>query len=909
MHLKDEIIKDTNRVEIVQTQLQRLESSRGLQDLLGREKDAIRTQQAARMLELEKKLAEYREKYGVFPGGEKAAREVLLPKKSGENEKISQTVRTILETKATPEEMGPDIMELAMEGKYSYEEASREVVADAMADILPDSHFVENLYQKNQNLFERVLNKLKEFVKNVREYFAHVNPNTKLEAAVLKENTESGMRYLEKVVEAFDKTAEAAVENYQQAANVTESTAEGRTQYKTRGKYWRPDLKGSEWQLLERRMAEEIGSRENFLDEATKWVYANEKSVQVFALYGIGDGTEATPLYAVGGEKAAAAAADMQKFVNGGYHYDKGTGTALSRVRGFLRTQGDGGGDIRETSRGGSAGTDDALYGGERKGNAGGTAERSSEDQRGVKEKFSLRDSAGRELTDAQQAYFKDSKVRDAEGNLLVMYHQTDGTFTVFDTKHKGAGAGDDETPFGIFLKRTPRNIGVRGEKQMELYADIRNPLRVRDRTELVSKLRELSVDYARLKDESAQIDKEYGAKFEEAKNAFKSFLIQWRKNNPDAPPRAAYDADGFDAAFNAEDNVVKEWTRAKDELALRAKTSITQALRDNGYDGVILENDKGSWGRSTDAYIALDANQVKNTTNKTPTADPDIRYSLRENFPNEIDSWAEDGMPEGVRFTLGSTGPVLQGLGAIESDIYMEGDKIQKIMQDHPEMTLAEIKKVPQILEDPALVLKSKTRTNSLVVLGTYRAQNGKPILAAMDLLPRGKGFVVNGLQKVASAYTKTGSQTATAEQVGRKFLMGSDVLFADKKRTAAVLRPMGISAPIDLLRNGYIGSISYKKGFVNIQGVPFSSVVKTVENTGNDRHALRDVAMSDRDVLRRAADLALNDRKMNFTQADRERLKIFKKRLDILDEKQTQRQGYLQTKRDILSNSARLF
>lgn len=247
------------------------------------------------------------------------------------------------------------------------------------------------------------------------------------------------------------------------------------------------------------------------------------------------------------------------------------------------------------------------------------------------KTKLSMRDSAGRELTEAQQAYFKDSKVRDADGNLLVMYHQTDGTFTVFDTKHKGAGAGDDETPFGIFLKRTPRNIGVRGEKQMELYADIRNPLRVRDRTELVSKLRELSVDYARLKDESAQIDKEYGAKFEEVKNAFNSFLIQWRKNNPDAPPRAAYDADGFDTAFNAEDNVVKEWTRAKNELALRAKTSITQALRDNGYDGVILENDKGSWGRSTDAYIALDANQVKNTTNKTPTADPDIRYQQRD--------------------------------------------------------------------------------------------------------------------------------------------------------------------------------------------------------------------------------------------------------------------------------------
>lgn len=508
-----------------------------------------------------------------------------------------------------------------------------------------------------------------------------------------------------------------------------------------------------------------------------------------------------------------------------------------------------------------------------------------SQEKSSDKVQSSMRDSVGRELTEAQQAYFKDSKVRDADGNLLVMYHQTDGTFTVFDTKHKGAGAGDDETPFGIFLKRTSRNIGVRGEKQMELYADIRNPLRVRDRTELVSKLRELSADYARLKDESAQIDKEYGAKFEEAKNAFKSFLIQWRKNNPDAPPRAAYDADGFDAAFNAEDNVVKEWTRAKDGLALRAKTSITQALRDNGYDGVILENDKGSWGRSTDAYVALDANQVKNTTNKTPTADPDIRYSVRENFPNEIDSWAKDGMPEGVRFTLGSTGPVLQGLGAIESDIYMDGDKIQKILQDHPEMTLAEIKKVPQILEDPAMVLKSKTRTNSLVVLGTYRAQNGRPILAAMDLLPMENGVFVYGMQKLSSAYTKTGEVKSTGADKGAAFLRNSDVLFLDKKRATLILRPMGIQTPTSFLQSGYIGSISYKGSSVNIQGRPFSSVVK-IEADNKTHSQQRDPRLSDRDVLRMAADMAQRDRSQRWSEEDLNRFDLLRRKLVQLDE-----------------------
>lgn len=244
--------------------------------------------------------------------------------------------------------------------------------------------------------------------------------------------------------------------------------------------------------------------------------------------------------------------------------------------------------------------------------------------------KFSVRDNTGRELTPAQQGFFRNSKARDENGNLLVMYHQTDGDFTVFDTEHKGAGTGDDETPFGVFLKKTSRDIGVRGKKQMQLYANIQNPLRVDNREQLVQSLARMSEKYASLKAESGNIDKEYGAKFEKAKRAFVDFLTRWRKENPDAPARAAYNAEGFDAAFNAEDEVVEEWTRKKDEIAVLAKKAITNALRANGYDGVFLENDKGSWGRSTEAYIALDPAQVKNIDNLTPTGDPDIRYQAR---------------------------------------------------------------------------------------------------------------------------------------------------------------------------------------------------------------------------------------------------------------------------------------
>ena len=46
-------------------------------------------------------------------------------------------------------------------------------------------------------------------------------------------------------------------------------------------------------------------------------VYADEKGVQVFALYGIGDGTEATPLYAVGGKQAVKEAKNINVYMEG----------------------------------------------------------------------------------------------------------------------------------------------------------------------------------------------------------------------------------------------------------------------------------------------------------------------------------------------------------------------------------------------------------------------------------------------------------------------------------------------------------------------------------------------------------------------------------------------------------------
>ena len=135
-YLKDEITKDTNRVAIVENKLKDLEGNRSLQELLGRERAMLQQQERTYLGKVEELLGGYRGLYGTMRKGEKAARDIQLPKKSGEDEKISQTVRTVLEAKATPEEMVPDIETLALEGKYSYEVYSdKAAIADASRTI------------------------------------------------------------------------------------------------------------------------------------------------------------------------------------------------------------------------------------------------------------------------------------------------------------------------------------------------------------------------------------------------------------------------------------------------------------------------------------------------------------------------------------------------------------------------------------------------------------------------------------------------------------------------------------------------------------------------------------------------------------------------------------------------------
>ncbi len=259
------------------------------------------------------------------------------------------------------------------------------------------------------------------------------------------------------IFEGFAEEGDAAVflvESWRAALETRSQTRAEQSQRSETGqklsrerKYWRPKLSQSEWSLLNRRMEQEISGSENWLDEATKWTYASERGDSVFAVYGIGDGTEATPLYASSGKTAGT---DYQAFMEAGKRFDYGTdrGTeALNRLFETLRRkQGKSDDGISATERRKSADGYDRASPVQGESNRRGSAGNGAQDSRGVKTSHEL-DSQGRRLTEAQRVFFKDSKVRDDEGQLLPVYHSTYAEdFTVFDRGRLGENTDGNAT-------------------------------------------------------------------------------------------------------------------------------------------------------------------------------------------------------------------------------------------------------------------------------------------------------------------------------------------------------------------------------------------------------------------------------------------------------------------------------
>lgn len=118
-------------------------------------------EQADRLREeaVDRLLARQAEEYGRMQPGETPAREITLPRRTDGKTKVSRTVRTILEGKATPELALPGIKQLVAEGAFSYEAlGDNTVVENANAQL--ESEGWSNTYARwSKDMDKGVYNK------------------------------------------------------------------------------------------------------------------------------------------------------------------------------------------------------------------------------------------------------------------------------------------------------------------------------------------------------------------------------------------------------------------------------------------------------------------------------------------------------------------------------------------------------------------------------------------------------------------------------------------------------------------------------------------------------------------------------------------------------------------------------
>ena len=199
---------------------------------------------------------------------------------------------------------------------------------------------------------------------------------------------------------------------------------------------------------------------------------------------------------------------------------------------------------------------------------------------------YSDRDSEGNILSKEQQEFFKDSKIRDKNGNLMKVYHGSPNKFFTF---RQGVAEGWGR---GIYFTDNRNAASDFGDNIVETYLNIKNPF---------------NADTMSYEDIGAENTK-----------AYREFDMQkWRRYYPEYDTYEEYQEDMGGVGMY--------------EIYTEEVEVFNRILRELGYDGIIANGSNGIDGYE---IVAFEENQPKLTTNKNPSSDPDMRYSDREIQP-----------------------------------------------------------------------------------------------------------------------------------------------------------------------------------------------------------------------------------------------------------------------------------
>ena len=381
--------------------------------------------------------------------------------------------------------------------------------------------------------------------------------------------------------------------------------------------------------------------------------------------------------------------------------YDNGEAAPQGAVTMTFPKEGDAFGSMAELIEQGL--DEDAVLEGRREKNLSSIVDKvESVLKKRVDTRYSRKDSDGNTLSSEQVEYFKDSKVRDENGNLVTVYHSSPTAgFTVFNGE---LGKGDyrfSEYGTGITFFTDNKEMAAsysNGEGgQYEGYLNITKPYvvdakgRAWDRvtSEFSQGLYEEMRDAFTKEEKAALVSlagwEDFSLFNQEVSKAVRDSGKPTADKTTKALNSAFWKCADMAALFNmASDNFSDDAIRRNSYMDMTTNQIVEKALKDGSYDGVIIKNviDYGgddfytSMSPTGTDYIIFNSNQFKAKDNKNPTRDPDIRYSQKSDSFIDDDILLDD---ESLDELLGTGWITKLGYEVSESKSRYKGDTTAK--------------------------------------------------------------------------------------------------------------------------------------------------------------------------------------------------------------------------------------
>lgn len=371
--------------------------------------------------------------------------------------------------------------------------------------------------------------------------------------------------------------------------------------------------------------------------------------------------------------------------------------------------------------------------------------------------KYSLRDNHDRILTKEQQEYFKDSKARDENGNLLEVYHGTSDDFAEFDISYLGSASGDvGFLGDGFYFATHKGEAKYYGNKIMNGYVNIKNPYNIQDLSkyngktfngedsssglhiknlvELNPQWRNIEINnttYGEIADEVTNylenvkvkklgiVEDSYGndsgimweISFKGKKTHDES-ILNYTEEEMIANGLNKHIRNQFGYINNSE---IIQYITEENRFNKTIKT-LREVLQEKGYDSIVQGTPQ-----TTDEIVIFNSNQFKNVDNINPTSNPNINLSLTSDIGITGDDVSVKELQKREKATIeDSIGNNLIETPTIEEVITQSEEQKQQGMKDKAKRYLS----------------RSKTKFINKIVndFGTSRIANTKTLNSVVD-------------------------------------------------------------------------------------------------------------------------------------------------------------------------------